>query len=147
MEDQEEENLEETVETQQETMQDYYDNSPSEQEKESIPALFWKVIQRADSSKISNLDKYELGMLDMSVRDCQSIAVLCDIVEYHEVAKWLRSRAEIILATSSSKKGWLVELFVSAKKFVSKERSSGNPQGLSSQPEQKSGGFWSKFKR
>jgi monomeric isocitrate dehydrogenase len=146
MEDQEEENIEDQVETQQDTIQDYYDNSPSEQEKESIPALFWKVIQRTDSSKISNLDKYELGMLDMSVRDCQSIAVLCDLVEYNEVAKWLRRRSEIILATSSSKKGWLVELFVSAKKFVSKERSLGVPQGLSSQPEQKSG-FWSKLKR
>lgn len=141
-----EEAIAETVEAQQEAMQDYFgDSSPTEPEKDSIPALFWKVIKKEDSSKISNLDKYELGMLDISVRDCQNIAAICDIVEYTEVAKWLRKKSEIILSTSSSKKGWLVELFVSAKKFSQKERRIGGPEGLP-QTEQKRG-FWSKFRR
>lgn len=146
-EEQIQEQVETQVEAQQDTYNDYYgDNSPSEQEKDSIPNLFWKVIKKEDSSKISNLDKQELGLLDMSVRDCQDIAVLCDTVEYNEVAKWLRRKAEITLATSSSKRGWLVELFVSAKRFVSKERVSGMPMGLPQAPEQKKG-FWSKFKQ
>ena len=85
-------------------------------------------------------------MLNISVRDCQEIAILCDVVNYKEVAKWLRNRAEVILATSASKKGWLVELFVSAKRFSSKEKRMGLPGELPQVQEQKTG-FWSRFKR
>ncbi len=146
--EEQQETVAENVETQQEALQDYYgeDNSPSPTKTEDLYSLFWKVIEKPDSSKLGNLDKTELGMLDMSVRDCQAIAILCDIVEYKEVAKWLRNRAEVILATSSSKKGWLVELFVSAKRFTSKEKRMGLPENLPIAQEQKKG-FWSRFKK
>lgn len=141
----EEEQLDESIENQQEAVQDYYeDTSPTEVEKETLYGLFRWCIDKKDSSKISNLDKQELGMLDMSVRDCQNIAIFCDSLGYTEVAKWLRAKAEITLSTSSSKKGWLPELFVSAKKFSSKEKKMGIPEGLPSPTEKRS--FWGRKK-
>lgn len=146
-----EEELYDNVEKQQEAIQDYSednyeDNSPSEGTNDNLYSLFWRTIERKDSSKLGNLEKAELGMLDMSVRDCQAIAILCDTVEYKQVAKWLRSRAEVILATSSSKRGWLVELFVSAKRFSSKEKRLGLPnEGIVPTEQKKS--FWSRFKK
>jgi len=146
-----EEELYDNIEKQQEAIQDYSednyeDNSPSEGTNDNLYSLFWRTIERKDSSKLGNLEKAELGMLDMSVRDCQAIAILCDTVEYKQVAKWLRSRAEVILATSSSKRGWLVELFVSAKRFSSKEKRLGLPnEGIVPTEQKKS--FWSRFKK
>lgn len=144
MEEDKEEQLQESIEAQQEAVKDYIeeDSSPSEIERESLYSLFWKVIKRKDSSKIANLEKYELGLLDMTVRDCQAIAVLCDFVGYTEVANWLRLRAEITLATSLSKKALLLELFVTAKKYQSKEKRMGIPE--ITVPQKK--GFWSRFK-
>jgi hypothetical protein len=145
----EEEQLQENVETQQDAVNDYVeDNSPSEVEKDSLYSLFWKVINKTDSSKIGNLDKQELGMLDMSVRDLQRIAKICQIVGYKKVESWLKDQAEIILATSVSKKALLLELFVTAKKYSSKEKRMGVPEGITmatSEPEKKS--FWSRFKK
>jgi len=146
-----EEELYDNIEKQQEAIQDYSednyeDNSPSEGTNDNLYSLFWRTIERKDSSKLGNLEKTELGMLNMSVRDCQAIAILCDTVEYKQVAKWLRSRAEVILATSSSKRGWLVELFVSAKRFSSKEKRLGLPnEGIVPTEQKKS--FWSRFKK
>lgn len=142
----EEEQLQENVEAQQEAVAEYLeDNSPSEVEKDSLYSLFWKVINKTDSSKIANLDKLELGMLDMNVRDLQAIAELCKIVGYNEVEKWLRKKAEIILATSVSKKALLLELFVTAKKYSSKEKLMGI-QGMTTQEPQKKS-FWNRFKK
>jgi len=142
----EEEQLQENVETQQDAVAEYLeDNSPSEVEKDSLYSLFWKVINKTDSSKIANLDKLELGMLDMNVRDCQMIAELCKIVGYTEVEKWLRKKAEITLATSVSKKALLLELFVTAKKYSSKEKRMGIPEMGTQEPQKKS--FWNRFKK
>ena len=147
MEEDEEEQLQENVETQQEAVAEYLeDNSPSEVEKDSLYSLFWKVINKTDSSKIANLDKLELGMLDMNVRDLQAIAELCKIVGYNEVEKWLRKKAEIILSTSVSKKALLLELFVTAKKYSSKEKRMGIPEGMTMQEPQKKS-FWNRFKK
>lgn len=144
-----EEQVETNVEANQEANEDYYeDNSPAYQQKDDLYSLFWKVINLPDSSKVGFLDKAEIGILNMTVRDCQNIALLCDSVGYKETAKWLRSRAQITLKTSSSKGGWLVNLFVTAKKFSSKEKKlgiPGEPTSPSEQPQKKS--FWSRFKR
>lgn len=148
-EEQLEEQTVDNVERNAEANDEYYeDNSPAYQQKDDLYSLFWKVINMPDSSKVGYLDKQEIGMLNMTVRDCQNIALLCDSVGYTETAKWLRKRAQIILRTSSSKGGWLVNLFVTAKKFSSKEKRvgvPGEPTSPSEQPQKK--GFWSRFKR
>jgi hypothetical protein len=53
-------------------------------------------------------------------------------------------QAQIILRTSASKKGWLAELFVTAKRFASKEKRMGITEGgMNVQPQQKKN-FWDK---
>jgi hypothetical protein len=84
--DEYEQQVEESVEVQREANEEYdEDNSPSPTNIEDLYSLFWKVINIKDSSKVGNLDKQELGNLDMNVRDCQAIALLCDEVDRKSV--------------------------------------------------------------
>lgn len=128
-----------------EAQEDYSeDNSPTYTKAEDLYSLFWKTIKITDSSKVGNLDKKELGMLDISVRDLQYIADTATILGEDAFAKWLTEQAQIILRTSASKNGWLTELFVTAKRYASKEKRLGvNPPAL----EQKPQSFWEKLKR
>ena len=114
MEDQEEQqdDQESNYENQQRTGYDY----PQPKESESLYNLFHKVLGLLDSSKVGNLDRIELGLLNMSVRDCQHIALLAERLGHPTFGKFFEDRAEIILSTSASKKGWFTELFVSSKK-------------------------------
>ena len=96
-----------------------------------------------DSSKVGNLDKTELGMLNISVRDCQNIANVARILDHKGFADYMDQQAQLILKTSASKKGWLTELFVTAKKFASKERRLGMPNDI---PIEQKKGFWGKNK-
>lgn len=140
----EEEMLEESVESSNEAQEDYAeDNSPTYARSEDLYSLFWKTIQIKDSSKVGNLDPRELGMLDISVRDCQHIANTARILGEDKFADWMDGQAQVILKTSASKKGWLTELFVTAKRFASKERRLGIEQ--SPQPA-KPKSFWEKIK-
>ena len=116
----------------------YEDTTPSYEKKDDLYSLFWKVVKANDSSKVANVTKEELGMLNISVRDCQRISLLAETLGHPGFALFFREQAEIILATSASRKGWLAELFVSMKKFNTKQRGESNLPGLqSSQPQRK----------
>ena len=101
---------------------------PSPKDSESLYNLFHKVLGLSDSSKVANLNQVELGMLNMSARDCQRIALLAITLEHPKFANYFMGVAEIILRTSASKKGWFTELFVSQKKFSAKTK--GNEENL-----------------
>lgn len=138
--------LEDSVEDTNEAQEEYAeDNSPTYSKSEDLYSLFWKTIQHKDSSKLGNLNERELGMLDMSVRDCQHIAYTAIILGEIDFAKWMTSQAQIILRTSASKKGWLTELFVTAKRFASKEKRMGISNDYQVQ-QQKPKSFWEKVK-
>jgi len=139
------ESIEENVELSNEAQEDYAeDNSPTYSKADDLYSLFWKTINIQDSSKVANLDIRELGMLSIAVRDCQHIANTAKILDEHKFAEWMTEQGQIILRTSASKKGWLTELFVTAKRFASKERRLGiAPQ--TQQPKSKS--FWEKIKQ
>jgi hypothetical protein len=128
-----------------EAQEDYAeDNSPTYTKADDLYSLFWKTIKIEDSSKVGNLDSKELGMLEISVRDCQHIANTARILGENDFAKWMDWQAQIILRTSASKKGWLAELFVTAKRFASKEKRMGITEcGMNVQPQQKKN-FWDK---
>lgn len=118
--DEREEDLaEERIEKEQELIEDI---SPTPKETNDLFSLFWKVLKIKDSSKVGNLDKPELGMLNISVRDCQRIALLGETFNHQGFADFFWDQAQIILRTSSSKKGWFTELFVSQRKVKSRER-------------------------
>jgi len=138
--------IEDSVEATNEAQEEYTeDNSPTYSKQEDLYSLFWKTIRLDDSSKVGNLNERELGMLDISIRDCQHIAFTADILDEHKFADWMREQSQIILRTSSSKKGWLVELFVSAKRFASKEKKLGI--GVGENPNaQKPKSFWEKIR-
>lgn len=135
---------EQNVENSMEAQEDYSeDMSPNYSEKEDLYSLFWKTIQIKDSSKVGNLDSKEIGMLDISVRDCQHIANTARTLGEPAFGLWMDEQAQIILRTSASKKGWLTELFVTAKRFASKEKKMGIPGDTNVQPQSKN--FWEKI--
>jgi len=112
----------------QKDMQDdvYTDMTPNYQEKDDLWSLFWKVVRTGNTSKVGNLNKDELGMLNISVRDCQRIALLADTLKHTGFGNFFRLQSEIILSTSCSRDGALVNLFVSQKKFSTKARGTNN---------------------
>jgi hypothetical protein len=130
LEDLQDEEIERQAERQADVHEDIYDDAttPGYEKKDDLYTLFWKVISLLDSSKTGNLDKTELGMLNISVRDCQRIALLADQLGHPGFANFFKAQAEIILATSSSKKGMLLDLFVSQKKLRSRELTAPPPQ-------------------
>lgn len=91
----------------------YPDPSP----RESIFTFFRHILGIRDSSKVGNLDRRELGMLDLSVRNSEHLAKLGTMLHNKSYNTFFMNKAEITLATSMSKKGWLPELVVSQKKF------------------------------
>lgn len=95
---------------------------PTPRDSESLYNLFHKVLGLQDSSKVANLNQIELGMLNISARDCQRISLLAETLGHAKFAAYFKGVAEIILTTSASKKGWFTELFVSQKKFSSKSK-------------------------
>jgi len=105
--------------------EDYNDlaNVPTGKKKDDVYSLFKRVWRAPDSSKIANLSNQELGMLPMSVRGNQYMALLGKTFNHPDLASFFMGRSEIILATSMAKKGWFTELFVSQKKFTSKSSS------------------------
>jgi len=90
---------------------------PGSSVRDSIFTFFSRILGLKDSSKVANLDRRELGMLDLSVRNCEFLAGLGLLLHNKSYNEFFMRKAEITLATSMSKKGWLPELVVSQKKF------------------------------
>jgi len=136
--------IEESTEANNEAQEDYYeDTSPSQERTEDLYTLIWKTINIKDNSKVGNLDKQELGMLDVSVRDALRISDVAKTLGHKGFARWMNEQAQIILKTSSSKKGWLVELFVTAKRFASKIKQTAIPVMQTGRKKS----FWGRNKR
>ncbi len=114
---------EEADEADEEEDYDGYANVPTQKQKDDLFSLFGKVWRAKDSSKVANLSNQELGMLPMSVRANQYLALLGKTFKHKDLENFFQAQAEIITSTSASKKGWFTELFVSQKKFTSKSSS------------------------
>lgn len=136
-EDDREEDAEEQMEIQQDISEDM---SPSAVKKDDRYSLFKWVISKKDSSKVGNLNPTELGMLNISVRDMQKISLLGYTFDHPGFAKYFADQAEIILASSESKDGFLQRLFVSDMKEVKKSRKY-NVENLQPIPPKKKGLF------
>ena len=99
---------------------------PSSKKSDSLFTLFKDVWKHTDSSKVANLKPEELGDLGISVRDCQRIALLSELLHHNKLAEYFLDQGEVTLSTSMSRAGWFAELFVTSKKFAHK----GNIQNL-----------------
>jgi len=107
-------------------------NYPAARKPDSLFSLFKNVWRTSDSSKVANLEKTEIGDLGISVRDAQNISFFAKFLGHKGVSKYFRNIGEITLATSMSRKGWFVELFVTSKKFAHKG-TLGNLEGYTQQ--------------
>jgi len=143
------------VEQQMEEAEEMAENQAEAQADASVPMsqesfdkgkLFWKVVKTQDSSKVGNLDKTELGSLDISVRDCKRIAALGYMLGHRGFGDYYTKMAEIILSTSASKDGWLPELFVTSKVERTKKKG-GNINNLRGNAPANKGGVKGWFKK
>ena len=91
--------------------------------------LFKDVSKQPDTKRVSNLTKEELGVWPLSVRDCERIALIAETFHHPGVAKFFMKQSRIITDTAMSKKGWFTELFITSKRFASRDSSS-NIQNL-----------------
>ena len=89
-----------------------------------IYALFDSVQNKPRSTKVSNLNKDELGDLGISVRDNMRIALLAKSFGHPRFANFFLNQAGIVSDSAMSKEGWFVELFVTSKRYASRESSS-----------------------
>jgi len=117
------------------------DLTPAYEKKDDLFSLFWKMINKSDSSKIANLSKQELGMLNLSVRDCQKIALLATTLGHNGFANFFISQAEIISSTSLSKNGFLPQIVVTSRRVKAKDENRELPEALK-QPPKKKGKFF-----
>jgi len=95
---------------------------PRPQEKEGIFAFFNKVLRAKDSSKVANLSEEEL----MGVRRLQSLSSYCSVMQMLKVTDYIKNEAEIVLATSDSKIGFLINAAITQKKqYETKQKQGG----------------------
>lgn len=100
--------------------QAYGDYYPSPKEKDSIYSFFRKVLGLKDTTRVANLDKRELGNLQLSVRSNQYLSMVGGILNNKPYSDFFGKQSEIITSTSMAKKGWFTELVVSQKKVSSR---------------------------
>jgi hypothetical protein len=89
-----------------------------------IYGLFKDTLNLQDSTKVSNLSTEELGIWNLSLRDCKRIALISSTFGHSGVADFFDKQSKIITDTAMSKKGWFTELFVTSKNYASRESSS-----------------------
>jgi len=89
-----------------------------------IYGLFKDTLNRKDSKKVSNLTNEELGQWNLSVRDCERIALISKTFKHPGVQDFFISQSRIITDSAMSRKGWFAELFVTSKKYASRASSS-----------------------
>ena len=86
--------------------------------------LFKDVSRQPDTKRVSNLTKEELGVWNLTVRDCERIALIAETFHHKGVAKFFKDQSRIVTDTAMSKMGWFTELFITSKKFASRDSSS-----------------------
>lgn len=89
-----------------ESKNDY--GSPAPIKKDTILKFFREIIHSVDSTKVANVDKLELNR----VRTLLKTANYAKVHHLETICHYLEDKAQIILATSMSKQGFLAQLFV-----------------------------------
>ena len=100
-------------------------SAPSFKEKQDIMNFFNNVLNRDDTTKVSNLSEEELK----SVRLMQRAAIYAIEVDYILVGRYIKERAEIILATALSGKtkgGFFLQVVNTTKKLLETVSNKGN---------------------
>lgn len=80
--------------------------------KDTIFKFFRELLALKNNEKVGNLSTSELGQLGVTTRGYLELSNYCRAENMSRVAEYLDTKAQIILATSLSKKGFLPQLFV-----------------------------------
>ena len=108
--------------------------TPTSPDKDTPYKFFREIINSKDSKKTGNVSSPELGKPKMPIRSALKIALYANAEGLNHVSDYLKNIAEIDLATSSSKDGFLSKLFVTQIRKT---------QSLNDKPAEKKG--WSMF--
>lgn len=96
-------------------MAQFLSNFPKQEEKQGVFQFLNKVVDERNSSKVANLDeKEELP----AVRNLQNGALFFRSTGMDVLADYLFMQSEIIMSTSDSKKGFLINAAITQKKDV-----------------------------
>jgi hypothetical protein len=102
-----------------------------------IYGLFKNTLDRKDSLKVSNLRKEELGIWNMTVRDCKRVALISDTFHHPGVSRFFENQSRIITDSAMSRDGWFTELFVTSKRYASRDSSSNTSNSANQYPAKK----------
>ena len=117
------------------------ENPPRQDGLGGIYGLFKEVLGKKDSLKVSNLTKEELGLLRIPVRDAEFIALVSETFHHPGVANFFKKQSRITTDTAMSRGGWFAELFISSKRYASRDSSS----SVSNLPQNKKKDKWRVF--
>jgi len=86
-------------------------------EEKGIDTFFLEIIRADDTTKIGNLTEAELGSPNLPVRTLKELAGDCELIpSMATFTKYFKDQAEMILATSLSKEGFLIKARITQKK-------------------------------
>jgi hypothetical protein len=89
------------------------------EQKDTSVSFFRDVIKNKDSSKIGNLSEEELGTPQLPVRTLQELGMLSkDVFNRPTFGDYFDKQAEMLLATSLSKYGFLIKQVGTSKKEI-----------------------------
>jgi hypothetical protein len=86
--------------------------------RNDIFTFFNNILKMTNSIKVAFLDKFELGKVDLSVRGCGYISIVSDQMHNKVCHDFYRAKQELTLASSMSRKGWLVDSVISQKRIT-----------------------------
>jgi hypothetical protein len=99
---------------------------PKPKEKEGIYSFLNKVLKTPDTTKVGHLDEEELRV----ARLLQSTSLYSSAWDLPEVETYLKKEAEILLASSDSKNGFLVTAAITSKKQIERKNKSSQQGGF-----------------
>jgi len=89
---------------------------PTLEEKQNIYAYFKKVIAMPFNIKTANINKDEMGMIQLPVRSLLGLSLYCKSMGMSGFSHYFKNEAQIILGSSLSFEGFLDKLAVTQKK-------------------------------
>ena len=85
---------------------------PEPEDRSSIFKIFERIISTKDTTKVGNLTDNELN----AVRTLQNAGIFCEKQELDVLSDYFASKAEVVLATSDSRTGFLVKAMITQRK-------------------------------
>lgn len=105
--------------------------APTPESKDSHFKFMRELLGTKDSTKIGNLTAEELGKSELSLRGYQKVALLANTVGLKEISDYYNAEAEILAASSMSRKSTFLQLiFTQIKKSVTSSEPKPETKGL-----------------